>query len=438
MNAILLLMGLLILSYVGSFLVSARAVRGIGLPSGAEYVVLGFLIGPHMLGAVERSMLVSFEPLAQVALGWLALVIGLDFGFAGGKRVRASSVVLGVMGAVVTGAAVFGAALLLLERFPVAPLGVERWLLAGGIAAACAETTRHAVRWVVERHQSEGHVADRLAEISHADDLVPLLALAALFAVAPKIAHVPWHVPVAGWLAVTVALGFALGAVAALLLGREYSLHTTWGVLLGTSLLAIGVASRLELAPLAVTFFMGVGMAVVSPHRVQIRNVVAATERPVLLPALLLAGASVDLRALQSTRGLIAIIAAAIVARVLGKILFGEMLRALVPAMRPAGPLLGVGLLSSGALSMSIGLVLALRFPGVVGDTVLVAAAVSALLGELVAPAMIRRALVRAGEVPEVEPQSVRSIPAPVVASTGNLSEGSIEAAAHADETRTP
>ena len=345
---------------------------------------------------------------------------------------------LGVVGALATGGAVFGAVFVLLGRFPILPPGIERWLLAGGIAAACAETTRHAVRWVVERHQSEGHVADRLAEISHADDLVPLIALAALFALAPKVAHVPWHVPPAGWIAITVALGFGLGAVAALLLGREYSLHTTWGVLLGTSMLAIGVASRLELAPLAVTFFMGVGMAVVSPHRVQIRNVVAATERPVLLPALLLAGASIDVRALQSTRGLIAVVAVAIVARVIGKVLFGELLRGVVPAMRPAGPLVGVGLLSSGALSMSIGLVLALRFPGVVGDTVLVAAAVSAVFGELVAPAMIRRALVRAGEVPEVELAST-SIPAsatPITTPPSSMapSESFLEAALRAEE----
>ena len=72
MNALLLLMGLLVLSYIGSFLVGGRALRGVGLPSGAEYVALGFLLGPHVLGIVERSMLVSFEPIVQVALGWLA------------------------------------------------------------------------------------------------------------------------------------------------------------------------------------------------------------------------------------------------------------------------------------------------------------------------------------------------------------------------------
>ena len=400
MNAILLLMGLLILSYVGSFLVSRRAVRGLGLPSGAEYVALGFVLGPHVLGVVERAMLVSFEPIAHVALGWLALVIGLDFGFAGDRRVRLRSVVLGILGALVTGGAVFGAVFVLLQRFPIVPPGLDRWLLAGGVAAACAETTRHAVRWVVERHKAQGRVANLLAEISHADDVVPLLAVAALFALTPKAAHIPWHMPIAGWLATTVVLGVGLGAMAALLVGREFSLHTTWGVLLGTSLLAIGVASRLVLAPLAVTFFMGIGMAAVSRHRALIRAAVAATERPVLLPALLLAGASINLYSLQSTRGLIAVIAAAIVARLVAKVFFGELLRLVLPAARPAGALVGVGLLSSGAVSMSIGLVLALRFPGVVGDTVLVTAAVSAVFGELVAPAALKRALVRAGEVP--------------------------------------
>ena len=422
MNAILLLMGLLILSYVGSFLVSARAVRGIGLPSGAEYVVLGFLIGPHVLGAAPRAMLVSFAPIAHVALGWLALVIGLDFGFAGTKRVRLRSVALGVLAALVTGGAVFCAVLLALRIFPIVPSGTDRWLLAGGVAAACAETTRHAVRWVVERHKSRGLVADLLTEISHADDVVPLLALATLFALAPKAAHLPWHMPVVGWIGLTVALGLALGVVAALLLGRAFSLHPTWSVLIGMALLAIGVATRLELAPLSVTFFLGIGLAAVSRHRSILRNAVAKTERPVLLPALLLAGASIDLHALQSARGLVAIVAAAIVARLLGKLVFGEILRGLVPVARPAGALVGLGLLSSGALSMSIGLVLALRFPGVVGDTVLVTAAVSAVLGELIAPAALRRALVRAGEVPELD--ALRADPA--------------SAAVPADETASP
>ena len=52
MNAVLLLMGLLVLSYLGSFLVGGRTVRGAGLPSGIEYVALGFVLGPQVLDMV--------------------------------------------------------------------------------------------------------------------------------------------------------------------------------------------------------------------------------------------------------------------------------------------------------------------------------------------------------------------------------------------------
>src|SRR4051812_41312419 len=121
MNAILLLVGLLVLSYLGSFLVGGRTIRGAGLPSGIEYVVLGFVLGPHVLGILGRDLLGAFEPIAQVALGWLALVIGLDFGKTGDRRVGAGSMVLGLLSGVITGAMVGGAVWLYEIRVRHAP-----------------------------------------------------------------------------------------------------------------------------------------------------------------------------------------------------------------------------------------------------------------------------------------------------------------------------
>ena len=54
-DSIWLLLGLLLLSYLGSNLVGGRAIRGFGLPSNAEYLVLGFAIGPHALQARTSS-----------------------------------------------------------------------------------------------------------------------------------------------------------------------------------------------------------------------------------------------------------------------------------------------------------------------------------------------------------------------------------------------
>jgi hypothetical protein len=393
-------MGLLLLSYIGSFLVGGRAIRGMGLPSGVEYVALGFLIGPQVLGIIERDMLDAFEPVAHVALGWLALVIGIDYGVVGTRRVRFASVALGAFGALVTGGAV-GAAIWALDRtMHLVATMHDRWLLAGGIAVACAETTRHAVGWVVERYDAKGPLADLLADISDADDLLPLVGLGVLFALEPS-KQVPVHIPLRDWPLITVGLGLMLGAMSSLLIGRELRLHHTWGVLFGMSLLAIGTAARLDLPTLTVTFFMGLAMAAVSRHRKELRAMVAPTERPVLLPALVLAGAHVDLRASPMLPW---IVGATLLARVVAKALLGVSLLAFSRTARKGGPQVGFALLSSGALSMSIGLAFALRFPGAIGDTVLVAAAAAATFGEFVAPVTLRGVLRRAGEIEDVAP----------------------------------
>lgn len=173
MTSIPLLVGLLVLAYLGSFLVGGRTVRGVGLPSGLEYVALGFVLGPRVLDVIAADTLQAFEPVVQVALGWLAFGIGLDFGFARGKRVPPASLALGLFGALLTGCSVAAATWAVLRYLHAGGSTSEQILLAGGIGAACSETTRHAVRWVVERYDARGPLSDRLNEAAHADDLLP-------------------------------------------------------------------------------------------------------------------------------------------------------------------------------------------------------------------------------------------------------------------------
>lgn len=395
MNAVLLLMGLLVLSYLGSFLFRGRATTGAGLPSGVEYVALGFLFGPHVLDLVGGDMLASFEPVVQVALGWLAFAVGLDFGYAGEKRVRVGSLMLGTLGAVVTGGAVAAATWCAVRALHLGISPRQQVLLAGGVGAACSETTRHAVRWVVERQNARGPLAERLNEVAHADDLLPLLAVAVLFALEPTPDVV---VPLAlrDWPAITVGIGLLIGGGASLLMRNDLKLDETWAVLFGVTLLAIGATARLALSTLTVSFFLGMAMAALSKHGPELRRMVAPTERPVLLPALVLAGAHIDF---QSSPKLGLVAAAAIGARLLAKLVLGWVLAAASPSARKAGGLIGVSLMSSGALAISIGLAFALRFPGQVGDTVLVIAALSALFGEFVGPLQLRRSLEIVGEI---------------------------------------
>jgi Kef-type K+ transport system membrane component KefB len=191
-----------------------------------------------------------------------------------------------------------------------------------------------------------------------------------------------------------------------MLVRSELRLEETWAVLFGVSLIAIGTTARLGLSTLTASFFAGLAVSLLSRHGKELRAMVAPTERPVLLPALLLAGAHLDFRAAPNLPW---IAAAAIGARLAAKVVFGWVLAATSPSARKAGSLVGLSLASSGALAMSIGLAFALRFPGTVGDTVLVVAALSATVGEFVGPVRLRNALQRAGEIDLAGPASAGS-----------------------------
>ncbi|HEY8074205.1 MAG TPA: potassium transporter Kef [Labilithrix sp.] len=402
MSAIALLMGLLLLSYLGSLLIEGR--RGEtatkGLPSGIEYVGLGFVVGPEALGVVDHGMIADFEPIVQVALGWLAFVVGLDFGRVAGRRVRTSTMALGVVCAMLTGGAVAFAVFRALQTVHVPGVhGVNAVVLAGGAGAVTAETTRNAVEWVMARWGAKGPVTSLLVESAATDDFAPLLVAGAIFALVPA-GNLAMELPAAGWLGASVALGALLGTVTALLL-RGAEGYAVWSALVGTLLLGVGTAARFGFCTIFVTFVMGIALAAVSPDRRVLRRMVGPTERAVLFPMLLLAGMRLDPKPLLESRGVVIVVVVALLARVAGKLVSGLVMRFASPAARVAGGGLGLVLLSSGPVSISTGLVFALRFPGVVGDTLLVCAAASAVLGEIVSTLALKGLLTHIGEIKE-------------------------------------
>jgi len=392
-SAIALLLGLLVLSYVGSILVGDRTIRGFGLPSGAEYLLLGFVLGPQVLGVVNRSLIGAFEPVLIVGAAWLALVAGIGYGHVGVRRVRIGRAVAGVLLALFVGSGVAGAAYVALT-FGSELEKTQRVLLSGASGAVSCETTRHAVRWVVERHGARGAFSDALADFARASVAVPALALAVLFAAAENQGLPGLSL---GLRAVTtLSIGVVLGLVAALLLGREFRRDESWGILLGTSLLGMGVAARLGLSSLAAMFAMGVTVNLVSPHRVDLKTMVAPTEKPVVLPVAVLTGAFVELDAAPYALLLVGV---ALAARVGMELVRGSVISRVLPRARRSGALVGLGMISTGPFTLAAAATVGIRFPGPFGASVVAAAAASVLMGELLGPLMLRRALTLSGNV---------------------------------------
>lgn len=394
MNAIAVLTGLLVLAYVGGFLVGGRALRGAGLPSGSEFVLGGVVIGPLALGLASRSTLDLFAPLTEVAVAWIALSRGLEFGPYGERALKKRWVlfasVLAVFSTLIVGAAAFLALSAVEQLSPK-----DRLVAAAGLGVAAGDSPRLVVRWVIERLGASGPLTDLLGDLAEGDQLAPLTLLAGIFAFDVH-SQLPVSLPPLAWFGITITLGLALGGLAALLLGRRFDPTEAWGVLLGTGLVGIGIAHRVGLSSMTVAFFLGLGLTALTPHREELQARVRRTERPVLLPALLLAGARIGL---DLPFDLLGVVAVAVVTRLFAKLATGGAVASLAKG-RPASWLnLGLGLGSAGPLAISIGLAFALRFPGPTGALVLAGTATMAVFGEFIGPAALQRALRGAEEI---------------------------------------
>lgn len=394
MNSYAILVGLLLLAYAGDALLRPQGGRALGLSSGTEFLLAGILLGPLGLGSISRETLDALSPLTLVAASWLALLAGTNLGYADNRRVPLPHLTAGL----VLGAACFGAAALAgwLAAPYLAPVGEgERLFLALGLGAAGSETARAAVAWGADRVTQRGPLKDAFADLAEADDVVPLLGLAVLFAVGPQPEGTALRDAPGLALGVTVGIGVALGAVAAALTRVEARTTERWGILLGTALLAIGLATRLGLAAPATLFVMGLTVNQLADDGARLRGMLASTTRPVLLPVVALVGASLDTR---DGRAVWLVAALVPLARLVVKLPAGVLLRRSLAPGVTASPLMGLGLMASGAITVCVGLTAAIRFPGPVGRLILAASVASVLVGEVVGPPALRRELKLAGE----------------------------------------
>ena len=394
-----LLLAVLAIAYVGSMLMQGRALRGVGLPSGTEWVMLGFALGSHALAVVDRDLLAAFEPVAAVAIGWQAFALGARFGRPSDERSELRSVFFGIVFSSIASAAVSAATWFAAGYFGLLS-GQDRLLLAIGAGLVSSELTRHAVTWVVERYAARGPLASFVTGVSEGSAIVPLLGCAVPFAlVAPR---TELAIPVWGLAFTTLGLGVLLALMCATLLSLEASGPRSWGVLLGAALLGTGISFRFGLSPLAAMFALGLSLAALSKKRAELHAMLARTEHPVRLPILLLCGAHIDLYVDERFSF---VIGAAVLARIASAALSALPIgRASGSSPRELHSLIR-SLLPTGAITMTIGLSFALRFPGRVGTVVLLIATCQTILGELLGPLGLRRALYAAGELP---PDSMR------------------------------
>ena len=389
MNEMLLLLGLLAFAYVGNALIAPGQARTPGLPSGAQFIGLGFLLGPHALGVVPSDAADSFRPLAIAATSWLALILGTAYGYAGDRRLSPRAFFLGFGFSAISAAAIGGCVYTTAKWLAHMPESDCRLLaLATGLAGC--ETSRQSVRWALDRGAKPGRLLHLLEELADTYEVVPLVGLAFLFAMAPA-PQGSLALPFWGWIGLPVLLGVILGSTSALLLSSFTQANETWGALLGAALLGTGVAWRLGLSPVTGLFVMGVCLSLASRHASRLRVLLSSSEPGVLLPMLLLAGALLQL---PSGSGPLWVVAAAVGGRLFTRWGLGFVTGSIARSGSELSHRFGWSLCCTGTINALLALSFALRFPGTVGDIVLATAAVGGITGDLIGAVGLRQALV--------------------------------------------
>ena len=171
-------------------LLMSRAAKAVRLPAVTAYLLTGLLLGPFFLGRLGLSRFgFGFDSLAavegygiitQVALGFIAFVIGNEFRLSALKHMGRRAVTVGIAQAVITTALVDIALVALHFARPDA-ISLASAITLGSIAAATAPA---ATLMVVKQYKADGPLTKLLLMVVAIDDAVGLVLFSASYGVA--------------------------------------------------------------------------------------------------------------------------------------------------------------------------------------------------------------------------------------------------------------
>lgn len=169
-------------------LLLSRLAKKLQLPAVTAYLIAGILIGPYLLGSfgVEGLGFISKENveyygiISDVALGFIAFLIGNEFRLSQLKQIGKQATVIGILQAVVTTLLVDAVLIGIHFIFPD-KLSLPAAIILGAVASATAPA---ATLMVVRQYKAKGPITKILLPIVALDDAVGLVLFAVSFGVA--------------------------------------------------------------------------------------------------------------------------------------------------------------------------------------------------------------------------------------------------------------
>jgi hypothetical protein len=378
----------LAVGYILAYLLFDRLRDRYGYVGGAEYVLLGVLLGPHVTRLLDAPRVEDLTPIVSLAIGWLGMLLGTSFRLPTLALLPADDVRIAFAEAAATFLTA-GAILLGVFRWIAGQAWPDAAVEAVTLAAVATLSSPAAVDAFVARARRESPLLSVLQLTARIDALVGVVAFGLILGIIHRgdVAEGVRPPTSTEWAVINLAVGVASGVLFHLFLGRREGATDPSGTsrlfvaTAGAIVVASGASYYLNLSPLYTNLVLGFILANSGAAHRDVTRLLAATERPVYLALLVFAGAawspaSVDLLFLAPAFVLIRLVARFVGGRVAGDLVAPPALRS---------PRMARGLLAQGGLAVAIAVNYTQVRPDLNPRLILTATLLSVLLFEIVA-----------------------------------------------------
>lgn len=396
MNDALVLVPLIAAAYLAAHVAFDWLARRFRVVSGAEYLLLGILLGPQVTGVLDPRLLELSNPIVILGLGWTGALLGAQFVLHGLIRVPGVVYRVALVEGLLTMGVVGGAVLIALQWW--VGLAFEVALIpALALGAMAIVTSEAGIRVAASGRDRGDPVVRQLRTASGVCAALAVVAFGLLTALLhPEADVIPRSPTQTEWVVINLGIGVVGGILFHLFVGEERHPDRLRIALVGAIILISGAAAYLRLSVMLAAMVFGAILANTSLRRGEIDLSLARIERPLYFTLLVLAGAIWS----PVSREWLVPAAVFLVARALSRIASGRLAARANGALAEVGPQWGRGLLGQGGFA----LVMALSYRQItdlpVPDVVFSAVIVSVLLTDVLSARLAGSALLNPRPAP--------------------------------------
>jgi Kef-type K+ transport system membrane component KefB len=412
MSTTLIALAVVSVGYILAYVVFDRLRDTFGYVGGAEYLIIGVLLGPHVTGLLREDVIRDLTPIISLALGWMGMLLGSYFRLPTMALIPSAHVSM----AFAEAAATFGIAL-------SATLSVFHWIV--GLAwpqAAIPAVTLAAIATLsapaaIDAFARKGLGPSRLFPVlqltARVDALIGVTAFGLVLAILHQgdVARSVRPPTATEWAVINIAIGVASGVLFHLFLGPREEAGSDddrarlFVALAGTIVIASGASYYLNLSPIFTSMVLGFILANTGKAHRDVSRLLETTERPVYLMLLIFAGAAWS----PGSPTLLFVVPAFIAVRLVAKLAGGWVGGRVAASQELDTPNMGSALLALGGLGVAIAVNYSQVHPDLAANAVLTATLVAVLLFETVASTGTL-AILKESMPPDVEDSPARSV----------------------------